>query len=70
MGARFEDSVEMADERPGKDAAYLLDSAKIRKQLGWSDRITLEQGLDETIAWVERFLDDLRTQPLDYIHKP
>lgn len=33
-----------APERRGKDYAYKLDSTKIR-QLGWMDKITLEEGL-------------------------
>ncbi len=70
MKARFEECVEIVGERLGKDAAYRLDSTKLRNQLGWRDRISLEEGIEETIAWVERFLDDLKSQPLDYIHKP
>ncbi len=69
MKVRFEDCVEVAGERLGKDAAYRLDSAKLRKQLGWEDRITLEQGINETIAWVDRWLDDLKSQPFNYVHK-
>jgi dTDP-glucose 4,6-dehydratase len=69
MGARFEDSVEDVDDRLGKDAAYRLDSTKVRSELGWTDRIGLEDGLDQTMVWVDRFLDDLQTQPFDYIHK-
>jgi len=70
MKARFEDSVEIVGERLGKDATYQLDSKKLREQLGWRDRISLEQGIDETIAWVERWLPDLKQQPFDYVHKP
>lgn len=70
LGARFEDHVEVVGERLGKDAAYRLDSRKIRDELGWRDRIGLEQGLEETITWVDRFLDDLKSQPMDYVHKP
>jgi len=70
LGAKFEESVEIVGERLGKDAAYMLDSNKVRSQLGWQDRISLEQGIDETIAWVEEFFDDLKSQPFDYIHKP
>lgn len=70
LGASFEANVELVGERLGKDAAYMLDSAKIRQQLGWTDRISLDRGLDETIAWIERFLDDLKSLPFDYIHKP
>ena len=70
LGARFEDAVEVVGERLGKDAAYRLDSAKLRRELGWTDRITLEQGIEDTIAWVERWLPDLKTLPQQYEHKP
>jgi dTDP-glucose 4,6-dehydratase len=62
--------VEIVGERLGKDSAYGLDSTKIRRELGWSDRISLEVGLDETIAWVDRFFDELKGQPQDYQHRP
>jgi len=70
MKARFEDCIEVVGERLGKDATYRLDSSKLRSQLGWKDRISLEQGIDETIAWVERWLPDLKQQPFDYLHRP
>ena len=70
LGARFDDCVEVVGERLGKDAAYRLDSAKIRRELGWADHIGLEQGIEDTVAWVDRFIDDLRSQPLQYAHKP
>jgi len=70
LGVRFEDHVEVGPERPGKDSAYRLDSSKIRGELGWRDRVSLEQGLDETIAWVDRFLPELENQPMQYVHKP
>jgi dTDP-glucose 4,6-dehydratase len=54
----------------GKDAAYRLDSAKVRNQLGWQDRISLEHGIDETIAWAQNWLDDLKQMQFDYVHKP
>ncbi len=70
LGARFEDNVEIVGERLGKDAAYRLDSAKLRRELGWTDRVTLEAGLDETIAWVNEYFGDLKTLPMQYEHKP
>jgi dTDP-glucose 4,6-dehydratase len=70
MNIRFEDCVEVVGERLGKDAAYRLDSRKLRSRLGWEDRISLEKGIDETIEWVERWLAELKEQPLDYVHKP
>jgi dTDP-glucose 4,6-dehydratase len=70
LGARFEDNVQIVGERLGKDAAYRLDSAKIRRELGWADRISLEDGVADTIAWVNRYFDDLKRQPMQYDHKP
>ena len=69
MGASFNSAVEVVGDRPGKDAAYMLDSTKIRDAFGWKDRISLDQGLDECIAWVDRNLDVLRQQNFDYVHK-
>jgi len=70
LGVSFEDSVEVVGDRLGKDAAYVLDSAKAREELGWEDKARLEQGVEETIAWVRDNLDELRRQPLEYVHKP
>lgn len=66
----FADAVEMAPERPGKDAAYLLDSAKARQTLGWTDTVSLETGIEETIAWIERHFESLSRTAFDYVHKP
>jgi dTDP-glucose 4,6-dehydratase len=66
----FEQHVEMVGERLGKDAAYHLESKKIRNDLQWKENISLDQGLDECIAWVKTHFADLKNQPLDYIHKP
>ncbi|PKL35235.1 MAG: dTDP-glucose 4,6-dehydratase [Spirochaetae bacterium HGW-Spirochaetae-1] len=70
MGVSFEDHVEIVGERLGKDSAYLLDSTKARSTLGWADTVSLEQGIEESISWVRQNLDDIKKQPLDYIHKP
>ncbi len=70
LGVSFDASVEIVGERLGKDAAYMLDSTKLRQTLGWRDRISLDQGLDECITWVQRHFDELRHQEFDYVHKP
>jgi len=69
MGACFDSAVEVVGERPGKDAAYMLDSTKIRNAFGWNDRIGLDEGLDDCIQWVDRNIDVLRHQNFDYVHK-
>jgi dTDP-glucose 4,6-dehydratase len=70
MDTDFTQVAQITDDRPGKDAAYTLDSTKARTTLGWRDSVTLEEGVRNTIAWVDAHLDEIRRQPLDYIHKP
>jgi len=70
MKVRFDDVIEVVGERLGKDTAYQLDSMKIRTELGWADRVSLEEGIDETIQWIDRYFDDLKAQSFDYVHKP
>lgn len=69
MGANFADVAEVSEDRPGKDAAYLLDSKKARTTLGWKDTVALENGVRETIDWIERDFAEIQKQPFDYIHK-
>jgi dTDP-glucose 4,6-dehydratase len=38
-------------DRPGHDRRYLLDSSKLRRELGWEPVIDFERGLRETVAW-------------------
>ena len=38
-------------DRPGHDRRYLLDSTKIREQLGWHEEYDFERGLAETVRW-------------------
>jgi dTDP-glucose 4,6-dehydratase len=38
-------------DRPGHDRRYLLDSSKIRRELGWQPEIGFEDGLRETVEW-------------------
>jgi dTDP-glucose 4,6-dehydratase len=38
-------------DRPGHDRRYLLDSSKLRRELGWEPEISWEEGLRETVEW-------------------
>ena len=38
-------------DRPGHDRRYLLDSSKIRRELGWEPQIDFESGLRYTVRW-------------------
>jgi dTDP-glucose 4,6-dehydratase len=70
MNVEFDSLVEVVGERAGKDAAYLLSSAKAQRDLGWKDMVTLEEGVNRTVDWFTSHLESLKTQPQAYIHKP
>jgi dTDP-glucose 4,6-dehydratase len=38
-------------DRPGHDRRYLLDSSKLRQELGWKPEISFEDGLRATAKW-------------------
>jgi dTDP-glucose 4,6-dehydratase len=38
-------------DRPSHDRRYLLDSQKIRSELGWSPTVPLDEGLAATVEW-------------------
>jgi dTDP-glucose 4,6-dehydratase len=67
---KFSDLVEETEDRLGKDQSYLLDSTKLRDELRWKDRISLEIGIKKTLTWVDDNLSCLKSLPMDYQHKP
>ncbi len=38
-------------DRPGHDRRYLLDSSKIRQELGWEPQIDFDDGVRSTVEW-------------------
>jgi len=68
-GVPFSALVEESGERLGKDQSYLLDSTSIREAFSWNDQVSLEEGLSDTLAWVDKHLDQLKTLPWIYQHK-
>jgi dTDP-glucose 4,6-dehydratase len=69
LGVRFEDATTVVEERPGQDAAYVIDSTRARTELAWAPRISIEEGLTDVVAWVEQHWDEIRKETLDYQHK-
>ena len=65
----FHDIVEVTEDRLGKDQAYLLDSSKVKQKLKWTDRVNLNQGLRDTLSWVDDNFELLKRLPANYIHK-
>lgn len=46
-----ESMIEYVEDRLGHDRRYAIDSSKIKSELGWSPKITFEDGIKQTIAW-------------------
>jgi len=46
-----ESLIKHVPDRPGHDRRYAMDSALIRKDLGWVPRHNFESGLADTVAW-------------------
>ncbi len=43
--------IRLVQDRPGHDLRYALDTSRIRRELGWAPRETLESGLRRTVSW-------------------
>lgn len=70
MKVEFERSSKVAAERLGQDKAYIIDSSKARKSLGWRPEVSIDQGLEEVVAWINNNWEQIKKLPHNYIHKP
>lgn len=44
---------EYVPDRPGHDRRYLLNSSKIRQELGWEPAVDFDEGMRHTVAWYQ-----------------
>jgi dTDP-glucose 4,6-dehydratase len=51
LTAKPESLKTLVPDRPGHDRRYLLDSSKLRSELGWEPEISWADGLRETVEW-------------------
>jgi dTDP-glucose 4,6-dehydratase len=68
LGRDLSTSTVSVGERPGQDAAYVIDSTRARQELGWQPKIALEAGLAEVVNWARDNLGEICTLPLEYRH--
>lgn len=68
-GQSFNNVVEEAEDRVGKDQAYLLNSDKIMQQLNWEPKVPLLEGLEDVYRWCQENREFLSQQPMNYVHK-
>jgi dTDP-glucose 4,6-dehydratase len=50
-GGCYADLITFVTDRPGHDARYAIDPARIRDELGWRPSVTVEEGLEKTVQW-------------------
>ncbi|WP_169570080.1 dTDP-glucose 4,6-dehydratase [Sneathiella limimaris] len=55
--APHEQLIKYVTDRPGHDARYAVDCSKIERKLGWTQSVTLEEGLERTVDWYLNNLD-------------
>lgn len=65
----FKSAVIPAEIRPGTDNKYLLDWTKAKTELEWTPKISFDDGIGETIDWIESNWKEILNEPLIYIHK-
>lgn len=47
----YTELITFVTDRPGHDARYAIDPARIRDELGWRPSVTVEGGLEKTVQW-------------------
>ncbi|MCV6584637.1 MAG: dTDP-glucose 4,6-dehydratase [Marinibacterium sp.] len=47
----YADLITFVTDRPGHDARYAIDAARIQAELGWRPSVTVEEGLERTVRW-------------------
>jgi len=50
---KSESLITFVQDRPGHDRRYAIDSSKIQRELGWSPRVSFEEGIRRTIEWYQ-----------------
>lgn len=48
---RGEELKQIVPDRKGHDSRYLLDSSKIKRELGWSPEVSFEEGIKDVVDW-------------------
>jgi len=49
--AKIRDTITYVKDRPGHDRRYAIDCSKIKRELGWKQTVSFEEGLARTVDW-------------------
>lgn len=67
MNMEFEELCEVTGDRLGQDSRYWLDSSRIKQDVGWEPTINWDEGLAEMVEWGNKYLDDIKDWPTNYV---
>jgi dTDP-glucose 4,6-dehydratase len=65
LGKDEREFVNIAPGRVGEDSRYWIDSTKVKEELGWEPKTSLQEGIRHMIEWCKKYQDDLMQDP-DY----
>jgi len=49
--AKVRNTITFVKDRPGHDRRYAIDCSKIKRELGWKQTVSFEEGLARTVGW-------------------
>jgi dTDP-glucose 4,6-dehydratase len=61
---KTKETIAYVNDRPGHDLRYAIDCAKIKRDLGWTQSVSFEEGLSRTVDWYlanSQWLQSIRT---------
>ena len=50
---KSKENIQFVENRLGEDTRYSLDSSKIHRELGWTPKISFDEGLEKTVQWYQ-----------------
>jgi dTDP-glucose 4,6-dehydratase len=62
--AKVRATVTYVKDRPGHDRRYAIDCSKIKRELGWKQTVSFEEGLARTVDWYlanPRWIENIRS---------
>ena len=69
MNIDFDKNVNIVPGRKFEDSKYWIDSSKINKELGWKAKMSIDDGLEDTINWVKKYFEELSKEDLNFVLK-
>ncbi|MFP3041972.1 dTDP-glucose 4,6-dehydratase [Treponema primitia] len=49
--AKVRETITYVKDRPGHDRRYAINCSKLKKELGWKQEVSFDDGLDKTVSW-------------------